>query len=115
MLDGLGFPPGGPQPADPEGNMIVSTARQWRQYDSDRADADLLRRTATWLGEHPDRAGYAGLSSDTTARALAALLELLATSIADLDPAVRRQAVEACRVMLGQTTANPARRRTRRT
>jgi deferrochelatase/peroxidase EfeB len=42
----------------------VSTAGQWRQHDRDRdrADAELLRRAAAWVREHPDRAGYAGLS-----------------------------------------------------
>lgn len=97
-----------------EGNTAVPAAGQWRHHDRDRADADLLRRTAAWLREHPDRAGRAGLSDDTTARAVAALLDILAGAVPDLDAGVRRQAVEACRVVLGQPMADPVRRRTRR-
>jgi hypothetical protein len=113
MLDAPGFPRV-VRPADPRGNRTVPTSRQWRQHDRDCADADLLRRAAAWLREHPDRAGYAGLSNDVTAHAAAALLDILAAALPDLDSAVRWQAVEACRVVLGQTMAAPQRRRTHR-
>ncbi len=92
----------------------MPTAGQWRQHDRDRADVELLRRAAAWVREDPDRAGYAGLSGDTTARADAALLDILAAAVPDLDAGVRRQAVEACRTLLGQTMANPVARCTRR-
>ena len=70
----------------------MSTARQWRQYDRDRADAELIRRAAAWLRENPERAQHAGLSCDTDAHALAALLDVLAAEIAHLDSAVRCRA-----------------------
>jgi hypothetical protein len=92
----------------------VGTARQWRQYDRDRADAELLRRAAAWLREAPERARHAGLSCDADAHALAALLDVLAAEIAHLDSAVRWQALEGCRGVLGETMANPGIRRTRR-
>jgi len=92
----------------------VPTVRQRRQYDRDRADAELIRRAATWLREDPKRAQHAGLSHDEDAHALAALLEIIATGIASLDSGVRRQAVESCRVLLGEPMAAPSIRRTRR-
>ena len=92
----------------------MPTARQWRQYDRDRADATVLRRAATFLREDPGRGRYAGLSCDEDAAALAALLDVLAAGIAHLDPGVRWQAVESCRVLLGETMTDPHRRRTRR-
>jgi hypothetical protein len=93
---------------------MVRTARQWRQYDRDRADAQLLHRAAAWLRDHPDRAGYAGVSDNGTAAALAALLDILAAGITHLDAGVRWQALEGARVVLGETMADPDRRRTRR-
>src|SRR3954471_4820414 len=113
MLDGLGFPLSGPARSRRKGNA-VPTARQWRQYDRDKADATVLRRAATFLREDPGRARYAGLARDEDAVALAALLDLLAAEIAHLDTAVRWQSVESCRVLLGETMANPRTRRTRR-
>lgn len=92
----------------------MPTARRWARYDRDQADADVLRRAATSLREDPARAGYAGLSGDDDATALAVLLDLLATEITHLNSAVRWQAVESCRVLLGETMANPGSRRTRR-
>jgi hypothetical protein len=92
----------------------VPTARHWCQYDRDRADAALLRRAAGWLREHPDRPGYAGLTNDRDAHALAVLLDILATTLPHLDSGVRWQALESCRVLLGETMADPVRRRTRR-
>jgi hypothetical protein len=113
MLDELGFPLSGPACSRRKGNT-VPTARQWRQYDRDQADATILRRAATFLREDPGRARYAGLSCDQDAVALAALLDVLATEIAHLHSGVRWQAVESCRVVLGETMANPRIRRTRR-
>jgi hypothetical protein len=45
---------------------------------------------------------------------MAALLDVLAAEIAYLDCAVRWQAVESCKVLLGETMADLHRRRTRR-
>jgi hypothetical protein len=92
----------------------VPTARQWAQYDRDTADATVLRRAATFLREDPARVHYAGLSCDEDALALAALLDVLAVDIAHLDSGVRWQAIESCRLGLGETMANPSIRRTRR-
>jgi hypothetical protein len=64
----------------------------------DRADADLLRRTAGWL--RTERARDAGLADGPDRRAVAALLDLLAAELPHLDAAVRRQAVESCRRVL---------------
>src|SRR4051812_34996740 len=75
ILDGLGFPLSGPARSRRKGNA-VPTARQWRQYDRDKADATVLRRAATFLREDPGRARYAGLARDEDAVALAALLDL---------------------------------------
>lgn len=112
MLDGLGFPLIGLALSRRKG--AVPTARQWRQHDRDQADAAVLRRAATFLREDPGRARYAGLFCDEDALALAALLDILATEIAHLDSGVRWQAVESCRVVLGETMANSRIRRTRR-
>jgi hypothetical protein len=92
----------------------MPTARDWRQRDIDRADADLIRRTAAWLREGPDRVRHAGLANHADARALAALLDVLAAELPYLDSAVRWQTLESCRVALGETMADPGRRRTRR-
>jgi hypothetical protein len=92
----------------------VPTAREWRQYDRDRADAELIRRAVSWLREDPRRAQYAGLNREQDANALAALLEILATGVACLNSAVRWQTIESCQVLLGETMAAPSIRRTRR-
>jgi hypothetical protein len=113
MLDGLGFPLSGPARRCRKGKT-VPTVREWRQYDRDQADATVLRRAATFLREDPRRSGYAGLSSDEDATAMAALLDVLAAEMAHLDPGVRRQVVESCKVLLGEPMADPHRRRTRR-
>jgi hypothetical protein len=113
MLDGLGFPLSGRRCSRRRGKT-VPTAREWRQYDRDRADATVLHRAAAFLREDPGRGRYAGLSCDEDAAALAALLDVLAAGIAHLDPGVRWQAVESCRVLLGETMTDPHRRRTRR-
>jgi hypothetical protein len=105
------LPPGRTSFAEP-GGPVSTRARRLR--DRDRADADLLRRTASWLRDDPERARHAGLVTDGDAYALAALLDVLATELPHLDPAVRWQAVESCRLTLGETMADPYRRRTRR-
>ena len=92
----------------------VGTARYWRQYDRDRADADLIRRAAAWLRDDPERARHAGLSCDEDAQALAAVLDVLAAQIAHLHAGVRWQVLESCRVALRETMASPQIRRTRR-
>ena len=92
----------------------MPTVHQWRQYDRDHADADLLCRAATFLREDPHRGQYAGLSRDADAAAVAALLDVLATEITHLDPGVRWRAIESCRVLLGETMTDPHRRRSRR-
>ena len=92
----------------------MRSVAEWRQYDRDRADAEVLERAAAWLRERPERTGYAGLSHDHVAEAVAALLDLLAVTVGGLDPGVRRQAVQSCRVLLGETMDSPTQRRTRR-
>jgi hypothetical protein len=92
----------------------MPTAREWARIDRDRAEADLYRRAAAWLRTEPARREYAALRDDTTAEALAALLDLLASDVAGLDDAVRWQTRESCRVLLGEQMESPTRRRTRR-
>jgi hypothetical protein len=87
--------------------------QEWRRIDRDRADAQVLRRAAAWLREGSGRAGHAGLQYDKDAHALAVLLDV-ADGIADLDSGVRWQAVESCRVLLGESMASPGIWRTRR-
>ena len=111
MLNGLGFPRAALPPI--EGDDVPSE-REWRRIDRDRAAAQLLRRAAAWLCEGPGRAGHAGLQHDEDAHALAVLLDALADGMAGLDSDVRWQAVESCRVLLGEPMASPGIRRTRR-
>jgi HEAT repeat protein len=92
----------------------MPTEREWRRIERDRADQQILRRAAAWLRQDPGRAGYAGLSQDEDAFALAELLDVLATALPDVDSGVRRQAVESCRRLLGEPMASPEIRRTRR-
>lgn len=113
MLDGLGFPPSGPARRS-EGTTIMPTAREWQRIDANRAEQDVVRRAAAWLRDDPARAGYAGLSEDEDAAALAALLDVLAAELPHLDSAVRRQVLESCRALLGESMASTATRRTRR-
>jgi hypothetical protein len=93
MLDALGFPPGGP--ARRHEGKIVLTVHECR------AEVALVRRTAAWLRADPGRARAAGVACDEDVDALVALLDLLAEEIPYLDPAVRREVVEACRQALG--------------
>jgi hypothetical protein len=110
MLNGLGFPPSGlplikgtPMPTDQEK----------RRIERDRTDQNILRRAAAWLRHDPNRAGVACLNRND-ALALAELLDVLATALPDVDSRVHWQAVESCRLLLGEPTASPAIRRTRR-
>ena len=79
-----------------------------------RTDRALLERAARWLRDNAVRAGYAGLSHQHVAFALALILDELARHLADLDEGVRWQAVQSSRVLLGEQLDAPAVRRTRR-
>ena len=114
MLDGLDFPLSGRARSCRWKGKTVPTARQWRGYDRDEADALVLRRAACFLREDLRRGQYAGLSRDADVVALAALLDVLASDIGHLDAAVRWQTLESCRVLLGETMVDRHRRRTRR-
>ena len=92
----------------------MPTEREWRRIERDRADQQILRRAAAWLRQDPARGEYAGLSEYEDAMALAELLDVLATALPDIDSGVRWQAVESCRLLLGEPMASPAIRRTRR-
>lgn len=85
-----------------------------RRRDALRADRELLARAASWLRSDAIRSGYAGLSHQHVTFAFALLLDELALHLADLDDAVRRQAVQACRQLLGEQLDSPPIRRTRR-
>ena len=79
-----------------------------------RADRDVLDRAAARLRSDAIRAGYAGLQHQHIAFALALILDELARHLASLDRAVRWQAVQSCRVLLGEQLDSPQIRRTRR-
>jgi hypothetical protein len=66
------------------------------------------------LRDNPDRAGYAGLAREEDAAALAVLLDVLAAELPYFDSAVRWQTLQSCRILLGETMADPHKRRTRR-
>jgi hypothetical protein len=55
-----------------------------------------------------------GLQHDHQTDGPAALLEVLGEHVAQLDRAVRWQAVQSCRVLLGESMEAPGCRRTRR-
>ena len=78
-----------------------------------RADRSVIERAAARLRSDAIRSGYAGLQHQHIAFALALILDELARHLADLDRAVRWQAVQSCRVLLGEQLDSPARRRTR--
>ena len=86
-------------------------------HDDDRRQArterELLERSARWLRSEAIRSAYAGLSHQHVAFALALLLDELARHLPHLDGQVRHQAVQSCRVLLGEQLDSPARRRTR--
>jgi hypothetical protein len=92
----------------------VPTNREWRQYDRDQADRELVDRAADWLFDGHDRRKTAGLQWDRMAYALGDLLDTLSEHLLDLDHAVRWQTIEASRSVVGETMEDPSRRRTRR-
>ena len=65
-----------------------------------RGDAELLRRAAAWLRADPAHARTAGLARDEDTAALAALLDVLAAALPQVDPAIRRDVVASCRAVL---------------
>jgi hypothetical protein len=118
MLDRSGFPSDGSAsdfPSDgmttTEGIKVYQDERRWAAL---RADRDLLARAAAWLRSEAIRAGYAGLTHQHVAFALALILDELVRHLPDLDEGVRRQAVQSSRILLGEQVDSPAIRRTRR-
>ena len=91
MLDRIGF-----SPSRPACRHEGKTAPMPRNLRRDRADADLLRRTAAQLRADPDAARCAGLTCTEDALALAALLDLLAVELPHLDAVMRLMIVESC-------------------
>ena len=91
MLDCIGF-----FPNRPTRRYEGKTAPMPRNLRRDRADADLLRRTAARLRDDPDGARRAGLTCTEDALALAALLDLLAVELPHLDAVMRLMIVESC-------------------
>src|SRR5215207_5751087 len=91
---------GATMPTDPEP----------QQPDRDNADQALIRRAATWLRNNADQAiGIGiGIANPSDARALAAVLDILAVEVSHLDADLRRQTVQNCRDMLGETLIRPA-------
>jgi hypothetical protein len=88
--------------------------RSERRWAALRTDRELLERAARWLRHDAVRSGYAGLSHQHVAFALALILDELARHLPDLDQGVRWQAVQSSRVLLGEQLDSPAVRRTRR-
>jgi hypothetical protein len=77
-----------------------------------RNDRELLDRAAAC--HDAITSGYAGLQHKHVAFGLALILDELARHLPDLDDAVRWQAVQSCRQLLGEQLDSPALRRTRR-
>jgi hypothetical protein len=104
----------------PPGVLIVEQSlgdampspRERRQL-ADRDDRELVERAARWLRHDPARHEHAGLEDDDPAGALADLLDALAAGVPALDRAVRWQARQSARVLLGETMESPGIRRTR--
>lgn len=94
----------------------MPTGREWRQLDRDRADQDLVQRAAARLRHDVIQAGYRGLShlDQHMMFGLAELLDECARQLRGLDDGVRRQLVQSCRTVLGETMDDPVARRTRR-
>jgi hypothetical protein len=67
-----------------------------------RRDRELLDRTAAWLRAEAIYTAYAGLHHQHVAFGLALILDELARHVVELDDAVRQQAVQACRQLLGR-------------
>ena len=106
MLEPSGFP--SDSAARAEGERVHEDERRRA-----RADRELLERSARWLRDEAIRSAYAGLSQQHVAFALALILDELARRLPHLDAGVRHQAVQSCRVLLGEQLDSPARRRTR--
>ena len=64
-----------------------------------RADRSVIERAAARLRSDAIRSGYAGLQHQHVAFGLALVLDELARHLADLDRAVRWQAVQSCRLL----------------
>lgn len=78
-----------------------------------RADRNIIERAAARLRSDAIRSGYAGLQHQHIAFGLALLLDEIARHVGDLDRAVRWQAVQSCRLLLGEQVESPEIRRTR--
>ena len=88
----------------------MSLTNVWVQTQCDglvRAEHDRNAHP-TWLRDNPDQARGIGISSATDARALAVVLDILAVEVPHLDSDLRRQTVQNCRDMLGETLITPA-------
>jgi hypothetical protein len=109
MLDKLGFPSG--STARDRGESIGPTQREWRERDAARVDQQLFDRAADWLRDDPKRRRVAGLCADRVGHAPLDLLDALGDDAAGLDEAVRWQARESCRVLLGEQVASATTRR----
>lgn len=82
--------------------------------DALREDREAVLAAAVWLRHEAVQHQYAGLRAPEHAYALASVLELLATRMADLDPPVRTHVVRVCRELVGDPMDRPSVRRTRR-
>jgi hypothetical protein len=91
MRNGFGVPSNDDRGCSPSGG---------ERCRDDHADAELVRRTAAWLRVDGDGAWAVGLTGEKDVRAMTALLDMLATELPRMDPAVRRATVEWCRVAL---------------
>jgi hypothetical protein len=92
----------------------VPTDREWRRHDRDRADQQVVDRAADWLWDGHDRRKTAGLQWDRVGYALSNLLDCLSEHLPDLEPGLRWQVLDSCRVVVGEPMEDPSRRRTRR-
>jgi hypothetical protein len=84
-----------------------------RRWEAIKADRALIDRAAAHLRHEAIRSEYAGLQHKHVAFALAMVLDELARHLGGLDEAVRWQAVEASKQLLGRPMDHPTRRRTR--
>jgi hypothetical protein len=108
MLEESDFPSDGRRD---RGDRMNQNERRWAALQADR---ELFQRAAAWLRSDAIRSGYAGMSHQHVTFAFALLLDELGRHLPDLDEAVRWQAVQACRQLLGEQLESPAKRRTRR-
>ena len=108
MLEGSDFPS---DDRSDRGERVYQNERRWAALQADR---ELIERAAAWLRSDAIRSGYAGLTHKHVTFAFALLLDELSRHLPDLDDAVRRQAVQTCRQLLGEQLDSPTTRRTRR-